>query len=232
MRISTFTHLNYLVDLLFPRLCPVCGNTLLREEKVLCSNCILHLPRTNYHLNYNNPVAMALWGRVKIEQATAWFLFEKGSRYQKLIHQIKYNGKKELGRELGKMFGEDLEGSVFHDIDYLVPVPLHRRKLRKRGYNQSEWIAKGLSVSLKKPVITDNLFRKTYSASQTRKSRHERWENVYGIFEIHDKSLFREKHILLVDDVFTTGATMESCATAVLEAEDSKVSLAVLGYDE
>jgi len=231
MKPTPFLFLHHFMDLLFPRNCPACGKHLLRNEKVLCSECLLHLPKTQYHQLLDNSVAQALWGRIKIEQATAWYLFEKGSKYQKLIHEIKYRKKKELGKELGKMFGEDLRGSDFQLVDYIVPVPLHKRKERKRGYNQSEWIAAGLAEVLKKPLICDNLFRKYYNSSQTKKTRIERWENVSGIFSLHDPQLFENKHILLVDDVFTTGATMEACAEAVLEAKKTKVSLAVLGYD-
>ena len=226
-----FSIFYHFLDLFFPRFCPACGKHMLRNEKVLCSECLLHLPKTDYHHNPDNPVAQALWGRVKIEQATAWYLFEKGSRYQKLIHEIKYRGKKELGKELGFMFGEDLLETDFQLVDYIVPVPLHKRKERKRGYNQSEWIAQGIAEILCKPLVTDILYRKFHNPSQTHKTRVERWENVSGIFALHDQKPFRNKHILLVDDVFTTGATMEACAEAVLKAGGSKISLAVLGYD-
>jgi len=231
VKTQNIAFIDHFLDLLFPRICPACGKHLLRNEKVLCSECLLHLPKTHYHQNPDNPVAQALWGRVKIEQATAWYLFEKGSRYRKLIHEIKYKGKKELGKELGKMFGEDLLGSDFQHVDILVPVPLHKRKERKRGYNQSEWIARGIAETLSKPLVTGILYRKFHNPSQTQKSRVERWENVSGIFALRDPKIFQKKHILLIDDVFTTGATMEACAEAVLMAGESKVSLAVLGYD-
>lgn len=222
---------NNLLELFFPSLCVTCGNRLLSQEKYLCLDCWLDLPVTNFHLEPENKVAQLFWGRVQIENATAWFHFRKGSNYQQLIHFIKYKGLKELGFECGKRLGTGLaESESFSAIDMIVPVPLHPKKYKQRGFNQSEWIGRGLSDALQKPVITGNLYRKIHSSTQTKKSRLERWQNVEGIFDVKDPEPFLEKHILLVDDVATTGATLEACAVPLLNIENTTVSIATLAY--
>ncbi len=218
------------IQLFYPLICPVCGTQLVHGEKFLCTGCLLHMPLSNYHEYEDNPVAKAFWGRVKVENATAYYLFEKGSKYQKLIHQLKYKGRKNIGLELGKMFGDNLQETVFQQVDLIIPVPLHYKKLKKRGFNQSELISHGMSEAMKKEVDTKTLVRKVANPTQTRKTRVERWENVEGIFELKDPDRFKGRHILLVDDVLTTGATLEACTDAVLEAPGTKVSIAVLAY--
>jgi ComF family protein len=218
------------IDLIYPNLCITCGSDLPGDERYICPKCWLDMPKTNLHQERENEIEKVFWGRFPITYATSLFYFTKGSRYQKLIHEIKYQGKKEIGRELGKRFGAQLKSSVFSEIDYLVPVPLHKRKKRKRGFNQSEWIAKGMSETLEKPVISNNLFRITHTKTQTRKSRFERWKNVENVFHLKDKTLFEDSHILLVDDIVTTGATLEACANRILISDNVKVSIASLGY--
>ena len=150
---------------------------------------------------------------------------------QRMIHELKYKNNKEIGYYMGELFGLKLNESVlFEDIDYVIPVPLHKKKLRKRGYNQSEIIAKGICKTFKKELNTDNLYRKIYSSTQTRKSRFQRWENVKDIFGIKEVSRFRSKHILLVDDVITTGSTLEACAYSLNQIDEIKISLAALAY--
>lgn len=223
--------LNDLLELFFPSLCVTCGNRLMSQEKFVCLDCWLDLPATNFHLETDNKVAQLFWGRVKVEHATAWFHFRKGSNYQQLIHFIKYKGLKELGLECGKRMGDNLrEAEGFRTVDLIVPVPLHPKKLRKRGYNQSAWIARGMSESMQKPVETNNLFRKVHSPTQTKKTRLERWQNVEGIFDVREPESFAGKHILLVDDVATTGATLEACAVTLLNCGNTKVSAATLAY--
>ncbi len=218
------------INLFYPLICPVCETQLVHGEKLICTPCLLHMPRSNYHQYEDNPVAQAFWGRVQVVNATAYYLFEKGSKYQKLIHQLKYKGRKNIGLELGKMFGESLLETGFQKVDLIVPVPLHYKKLKKRGFNQSELITQGMSEAMEKQMDTENLIRKVANPTQTRKTRVERWENVEGIFELRNPDRFNNKHILLVDDVLTTGATLEACADAVLEANGTKVSIAVLAY--
>jgi ComF family protein len=191
--------------------------------------CWLDLPVTNFHLDPDNNVARLFWGRVKIEQATAFFYYRKGSRYQQLIHFIKYRGLKELGYEAGIRLGDLLSTAVrFNSSELIVPVPLHPKREKNRGFNQSEWIARGIAVSFNHPVVSDNLYRQVYNPTQTRKDRYGRWQNVEGIFMVRDPGRFEGRHILLVDDVITTGSTLEACASAILKIPGTSVSIATL----
>jgi ComF family protein len=220
-----------IVDLFFPKLCITCGERLVSQENYLCMNCWHDLPVTNFHKNSENKVTQLFWGRVNIENATSFFGYKKGSRYRELIHYIKYKGLKELGLETGKRFGFVLaQTDEFNTVDLIVPVPLHKRKLKKRGFNQSDWIAAGVAEVLKKPVSTDNLFRRVYTATQTKKNRFERFRNVEGIFAIKEQHKFEGKHILLIDDVVTTGSTLEACAVEILKLDGTKVSIATLAF--
>jgi len=224
-----FKLLNYLTELLYPRLCVVCGDRLIEQEQWICLNCLHHIPRTNFHLEPDNPVSRLFYGRVQIENATSFFYFSKGSKYQTLLHDLKYKGMKELGEEMGKHFGIDLLRSrEFQSIDVVCPVPLHPSKEKKRGYNQSWWIASGIAKQMNKELSNNNLYRTTATETQTRKSRFERYLNVDGIFELRDPAAFSGKHILLIDDVVTTGATLEACASAILAKTSSKISIATL----
>jgi ComF family protein len=230
--------MNYLYDfwddfisLLFPRLCYACGNHLLRNESLICTECYVVIPRTNYHLTDDNPVARLFWGRCQIERAAAFSYYNRGSRIRKLIHNLKYNGIKEIGYELGRIYGLSLKNSDFvNDVDLIIPVPLHPAKERVRGFNQSEIISRGLADALLCPVDCSALARITVSATQTKRSRYERWTNVEGIFSVSDTELIKGKHILLVDDVITTGSTIESCAIELLKTEGVRISVAALAY--
>jgi len=220
-----------IVELFFPSLCVTCGERLISQEKFLCLKCWYDLPATNFHLHPENKVEQLFWGRVTIENATAFYSYKKGSRYQQLIHFIKYKGLKELGVETGRKFGYKLkEADRFASADVLAPVPLHPKKQKKRGYNQCFYIAKGMAEALGKPVSSDNLYRKVFTATQTRKNRFERWQNVEGIFDIHRPEEFTGKHVLLVDDVVTTGSTLEACAYQLLKIDGVKVSIATLAF--
>ena len=225
-------YLKDFIELFFPRICLVCGNNLLKQEKLVCLQCLHELPRTNFHTEERNTVAELFYGRVRIEVATAFFFFSKGSKYQKLIHALKYREMKEIGVLMGTHFAIDLEKSpLFSAIDVICPVPLHPKKEKKRGYNQSEFIARGISERMGKELSVGNLVRRVYTDSQTRKGRYERWENVEGIFELCRPGEFEGKHILLVDDVVTTGSTLEACASTILSVtQNTKVSIATLGF--
>ena len=228
--------MNYLYDLyddlltiLFPRICYACGNHLMRNEKLICTECHVLIPRTDYHLQDDNPVARLFWGRCRIEKAAAFSFYNRDSRIRHLIHNLKYKGIREIGSELGKIYGLILFSSGFtNDIDIIIPVPLHPRKERVRGFNQSALIAKGISEASGIPVDMVSLQRVASSSTQTRKSRYERWKNVEGTFHVTDPASVREKHILLVDDVITTGSTMESCVTELLKQEGVRVSAVAL----
>ncbi len=217
------------ISLLFPRLCYACGNHLLRNEKLICMHCYISIPRTNYHLSADNPVAQLFWGRCQICKAAAFSFYNKGSRIRKLIHNLKYKGIREVGFELGLIYGQSLKTSGFiENMDLIIPVPLHPSKQRIRGFNQSEYISRGLSESTGLPLELKSLIRKTLSDTQTKRSRYERWMNVEGIFAVSDSEKLKGKHILLVDDVITTGSTLEACAGELLKIEDVKVSVAAL----
>jgi ComF family protein len=219
------------LSLLFPRLCYACGNHLLRNEYLICTECYVVIPRTNYHLEKDNPVAQLFWGRCMVERAAAFSYFNKGSRIRNLIHSLKYKGIREVGYELGRIYGLSLNSSDFlKDIDMIIPVPLHPAKERIRGFNQSEIISRGIADASRLGVETNILERITVSATQTKRSRYERWTNVEGIFRVTDPQMIAGKHILLVDDVITTGSTIESCTTELLKTEGVKVSVVALAF--
>ncbi|MDR2854055.1 MAG: ComF family protein [Prevotellaceae bacterium] len=207
----------------------ICGENLVQGEQFVCMNCLNAVPRTNFHLHKDNAVEKRFWGKADVFRATSFFFFQKGSPFQKLIHSLKYKGNKEIGEVLGKYAAADLiENEDFRSVDIVVPVPLHPNKLRKRGYNQSEWIARGIAAVLQKPVDVQNLFRAIENPTQTKKSVYERFQNTDGIFQIHDASDFENKHILIIDDVLTTGATIEACILPMKDIKGVKISVFTL----
>jgi len=216
--------------LVFPGYCAACGCALFRNEEILCLRCYSALPRTGFHNDPENEVAQMFWGRVPVRHATSFMYFIKGSHYQHILHELKYKGQKNIGIVMGRMFGNELKNTAFSEVDLIHPVPLHKAKLRKRGYNQSELIARGIAEILQKPVETRIFSRKVDTSSQTHKTRYERWENVSRIFSCEDPDSIRLRHILLVDDVITTGATLEAIASCVLAVEGTSVSLASLAF--
>ena len=223
--------INDLLGIFFPKSCCCCGSVLLTSENQICTECLLGLPFTDYSKVVENPVEKIFWGRVPIEAATALLSFSKKGGVQRILHSIKYKDNKELGVYMGRQLGLAIsESHRFDTVDYIVPVPLHPKKLKKRGYNQSEEIAKGIIAHLHKPLCTDVLIRTRFTETQTKKGRFSRWENVSDKFALFDTGVFENKHILIVDDVITTGATIESCARAVLEAPGAKVSVAGLAF--
>jgi len=217
------------ISLIYPHLCASCSKPLYNHEHHICTYCRYQLPKTNFHLEKDNPISRIFWGRVNIHAATSCYYFNKGGKTQRLIHQLKYLGRKEIGITIGKFLGSDLiNAPLFSDIECIVPVPLHRSRKRKRGYNQSDYFAKGLSESMETTDINDNLVRASAGSSQTRKTHYERWENVASAFEVKRPDQLKGKHILLVDDVITTGATLESCAHTLLEIPDTTLSIATI----
>jgi len=230
---SFLAYLNDLFCLFFPELCAACGRNLFRNENIICTNCIYHLPRTNFHNDPQNKMARQLWGRFKFEQAIAFVYFQKGNRVQNLMHQLKYNKKPEVGIRMGELYAWQLMRSKsWMNADLIMPIPLHPVRLKKRGYNQSEQISKGLASVLKIPVNTHSLVRRENTESQTKKSRFARYENLKDAFIINNASELLKKHILLVDDVMTTGATMEACSIELLKIEGIKISICTLAYAE
>jgi ComF family protein len=222
---------NDFVSLFFPVICVSCGKSLFKNENSICTYCLYHLPKSNFHLVNDNPVAKIFWGRINIESAAAFYTFNKGGRVQHLIHQLKYKGQQQVGVSLGKLYGYELrENNAFKGIDVIIPVPLHAKKQRKRGYNQSMCFAEGLAETMHLTVDSDSLFRSIASETQTKKSRFTRWKNVESIFYTKNEEPLTGKHILLVDDVITTGATLEACAQTLLKINGVKVSIATIAY--
>jgi ComF family protein len=220
--------LNDFINLLYPLQCELCDISLNTFEKSICTKCLFELPRTNYHLDTDNEVARMFWGRVDIEHATAWYYFQKGGSVQKLLHRFKYHNRKNIGYDLGCLIGQALGNTVFNDIDVIIPVPLHKKQFKKRGFNQSEILANGLSKGLNKPVDKTILFRTLSNSSQTNKRRYERWKNVKGIFCLKRSETIKNKHVLLVDDVITTGATIEACVETLKKGNNVKISVFAL----
>ncbi len=218
-------------SLLFPNLCMSCSGVLSKNEKVICIICENTLPKTNFHLAPENVIFNRLYGRIPIESATALFYFDKGNKVQHLMHLLKYSGKKEIGVHLGKMLGKDLvESNSFKNISIVIPVPLHEKKLRMRGYNQSEYFAKGIAEAMKISVATNVLRRIENTDTQTGKNRFERWNNVKEAFVLSNKEALKNQHVLLVDDVVTTGATLEACAQHLMQIENTRVSIATIAF--
>jgi ComF family protein len=216
------------VSLFYPKYCFACNTTLLGNEDYLCTMCRHTLPVTLFHEHKDNPVEKLFWGRIKVENATAFMFYDKGNKYGHLLHQFKYKGFLEIGLMLGTMFGNQLIDTDFKEIDLIIPVPLHRAKLRKRGFNQSEIFAQGISGVLGKPLIGKALKRNVFTSTQTKKGRYERWKNVSNIFEVRNPESLQNKHILLIDDVITTGATLEAAGNAILKIEGTKLSVATM----
>ncbi len=225
-----FSFFGDFVSLLYPDICRACGNSMVKGEEVICLSCIMHLPRTNFHLDPINPVIKHFWGKVPVEAATAYYYFNKGEKVQQLIHALKYKGKPEVGHKIGRMLGIDLQASaLYKNVETIVPVPLHINKIRIRGYNQSEQIAIGLADAYK-TTCSNLLQRRRHTETQTRKHRFERFENVNRVFEVINADLLINKHILLVDDVITTGSTLVSCAEELLKVKGVRVSIAAMAY--
>ncbi len=215
--------------LFFPDTCVVCGKLLVGGEEHICLQCLYALPRTNFHTDRENRVEKRFFGKIDVVASSAFFYYNKGSDFRKLIHLLKYKDSKEIGRVLGKHAARELvKCGVFENIDCIVALPLHKNKERKRGYNQAEWIAMGLSEILGKPIEKKGIERRRANVTQTRKGVFDRWLNVKDIFAVTDSERLRGKHILIVDDVITTGATLESCALSLLEVEGVRISIFAL----
>lgn len=217
------------VSLFFPNYCLGCTNTLVKGEDILCTNCILELPKTHYHQAIDNPIRQRLEGRIHLSYAIAFLKFRKTGMVQHLLHQLKYNNHPEVGVRLGKLYGKELlESGYKNAFDLIIPVPLHKSRQRKRGYNQSAKFAEGLADSLQIPWDEQCVERTVKTKTQTRKNKIERWENVKEVFRITNPERVRQKKILLVDDVITTGATLEACGRHLLEHGCAELSFACL----
>ena len=220
-------------SLLFPRYCLSCDGPLASEEETLCTTCIYELPKTNYHLEPENPVMGKFYGLIRIKHAFAYLKFVKNGKVQKLMHQLKYGNHPEIALLLGRWFGQELKDQYFHqEFDLIVPIPLHRSRLRQRGYNQSDPFAQGLSESLGIPWDAEVLQRVIKSQTQTLKGREERWRNVSNIFEINKPNQVQGKKLLLVDDVITTGSTLESCGNTLYQGDCLELSVCTIAVSQ
>lgn len=218
-----------ILHIIYPHICAGCGTDILPATSQLCIKCIHDLPLTYFEKHTNNPIEKIFAGRLRFQEATAQMYFNKHTVLQRLLHQFKYKGNKNLGHQLGLIMGYQLlESGRFKRVDALIPLPLHHSKERMRGYNQANILCNGIAEILKVPVINDAVVRTQATETQTRKNRVERWQNMEGKFMLKDSTGLQNKNVLLVDDVVTTGATLEACATVLLNITGIEINIATL----
>lgn len=227
MKLPKLTLIDDLLSLLYPQVCAACGTLLFKHEEIVCLSCRVLLPKTGYEMDDNNPVSRIFWGRIPFHAVSACYFFSKQGKIQHLIHELKYKKNTEAGLFLGEEIAKELiQSDLYQNIDFIVPVPLHPKKIRIRGYNQSEILGRGMTKIMQSKLSTSNLTRAVASSSQTKKSRFARWENVKDIFVLNRPDEFAGKHILLIDDVITTGSTIEACGRILMQSPEIKVSVA------
>ncbi len=215
--------------LFYPHICTGCGSDLLKTDDLLCLQCIYELPHTEFEKHPNNPIEKIFYGRLLIENAHAGFYFSKGELMQTLVHDFKYKGNKDIGIYLSKMMAKKMiDSNRFNNIDYLIPLPLFADKEFKRGFNQAKIICDGMSEVMNIPVQANNVTRIRFTETQTKKHRTERWDNVAESFTVENEETLHNKNIMLVDDVITTGATLEACAQKIAAINSTKISIVTL----
>jgi competence protein ComFC len=218
-------------NLFYPEVCMCCKEHLTINEDVICLQCRHDLPLARFSHEQNNLVEKSFYGRIPLEQATALFYFLKKGKVQSLIHELKYNNQQQVGTFIGNWLSDEiLDSNRFKMIDYIIPVPLHPKKLKKRGFNQVTTFGKSLSKNLKIPYLENLLVRKSSTKTQTKKVRFDRWKNVQELFFVENNLTLENKHILLIDDVITTGATLEACYVALNNSKNIKISIACMAY--
>ncbi len=220
---------DFLSTLIYPHNCCGCGYHLSNINQVLCWRCIQQLPITGFEKQPGNLIEHVFAGRMPLQRASSFLFFKKGSLTQDLLHQLKYRGRQDLGLYLGKRIGQAIQEAGW-EMDCIVPLPLNRKKLAKRGFNQAEVLANGISETTGKPVEKVAVVRTKNNATQTNKNRVERWQNVSEVFDLHPGFALQDKHILLVDDVLTTGATLEACGRVLLQIPGAKLSIATAAF--
>ena len=215
-----------LLDFVFPRHCTVCGERLQKDEQFLCADCLLHLPRTGLASAEGNEIEQLFWGRVDIQHAMSFFKYHSASNYHRILMDLKFHGKPEIGIFMGRLMARELAGTkIFDGVDVIVPVPLAKSRLKKRGYNQSEMIARGISEITGLQIDTRSVVRTKANVSQIGKGRQQRQENVEGIFSVADSDALKGRHVLVIDDVLTTGATTCSLISEIQKVCDAKCSV-------
>lgn len=226
--------MNFLKDILnifFPKVCMCCSAHLANNETVICLICRHDLPLTHFSLHKNNLVEQTFYGRIPLQSATALFYFIKGGKVQQLIHNLKYKNQQQIGCFIGNWLGDEIKTSGrFDSIDCIIPVPLHKKKIKKRGYNQVTTFGETLSKKLNIPLYENILTRISSAGTQTKTRRFDRWKNVQEIFFVRNSSFLENRHILLIDDVITTGATLEACFDALCISKQLKISIACMAY--
>jgi len=215
-----------ILDIFFPNNCELCQKHLTHKEVFICLECKFNLPYIDRHMQMLESIQKIFWGRIDIEHVYSVYNYQKGTNTQKILHAIKYHGKTKLAIHMGEIIGSQLPKNKM--INVIIPIPLHPKKLKKRGYNQSLLLAEGIQKSNGITIATNFVHRIKINKSQTAFSKYDRWENVRTIFEVKNAEELKNKHILLVDDVLTTGATIEACAAAILSKVDCKISIATL----
>lgn len=225
------TYLKDFAALIFPELCAACHASLVQGEDVLCTHCRVSLPFTNFHQQADNIVAQQFWGKLPLQAAYALYYFNKGGNVQRMMHHFKYDGMQRIGHVLGNIAGKQLATNpLFASVDVIIPVPLHKKRLRERGYNQSACFAFGLAERMNATVELDNLVRIVATKTQTHKSRFARFENMKEVFAVARPLELEGKHVLLVDDVITTGSTLEACGMELLKVPGLRLSIATIAY--
>lgn len=219
--------LNSVLDFIYPRVCVSCENILIKQEKHLCLNCLMNLPKTNSHLIETELIDRKFWGKINVKNTYSYLKFTKKGRVQEILHALKYRNKPDLAEYMGKLYGIDLKEVGFeNEIDFIIGIPLHIDKEKIRGYNQANAFAKGLSEALNVPYLTDIMIRNTFTDSQTKKgSRFGRYKNIEGVFELKQQEEIVNKRIALVDDILTTGSTLEVAGELLLEKGCRELSI-------
>lgn len=219
------------LHLFYPHNCEGCGSDVLPADQFLCARCRHYLPATNFFAQHGNPVEKLFYGRAGIEQAGATYYFTKNSLLQHLLIQLKYRGNQDAGYFLGRMMGQSLARSErFARVDALLALPLNPKKQQLRGYNQAALLCDGISEVWQKPVLENAITRTRFTETQTLQNRISRWQNMEGVFAVTQPALLRNKHLLLVDDVITTGATLEACGSSLLAVDGVKLSIGAAAY--
>lgn len=218
-----------LIHLFFPHVCTGCGSDVIDSSNMLCLRCLSELPVTNFFEQPSNPVEEKFYGRMAVRHAGAAYYFTKDSLLENLVYQLKYRGNKNIGVYLGKLMGELLqESKQFQSVDAIIPLPLNKRREKKRGYNQATALANGMCSVWNKPLFDKAVLRNVHTETQTKKDRLSRWENMQGVFAIAQPEALQGKHLLLIDDVVTTGASLETCGIEILKVNSTTLSIATL----